>query len=39
MPRVTPEPMLARLSDPLLIGLAWSYEVKWDGWATRTYTL
>jgi hypothetical protein len=24
----TPEPMLARIADPLSIGPAWSYEVK-----------
>ncbi len=35
MPRVPTairEPMLARLTDRLPIGPAWSYEVKWDGY-------
>jgi len=32
VPTVIPEPMLARLADQLPIGLAWSYEVKWDGY-------
>jgi ATP-dependent DNA ligase len=35
MPRVPPaipDPMLARLTDRLPIGPAWSYGVKWDGY-------
>jgi ATP-dependent DNA ligase len=32
VPAVIPEPMLARLTDRLPIGQAWSYEVKWDGY-------
>src|SRR6476646_128303 len=32
VPTVVPEPMLARLTDRLPIGPAWSYEVKWDGY-------
>jgi ATP-dependent DNA ligase len=32
VPPVIPEPMLARLTDRLPTGTAWSYEVKWDGY-------
>ena len=32
VPTVIPEPMLARLTDRLPTGTAWSYEVKWDGY-------
>jgi ATP-dependent DNA ligase len=31
VPAVIPEPMLARLTDRVPTGPAWSYEVKWDG--------